>query len=306
MHSAKDLVAAMARDLGTLPTHLETIIRTAPLRYKVFFIEKKNGGLRQVAQPARELKEIQRWINRLLEPILPVHESATAYRRGSSIKENAQVHVQSNYMLKLDFKDFFPSIKRKDIESHLKSKCSDHLDSSAIRMISYLSTWAPLRQTPLRLCIGAPSSPLLSNTVMYDFDVALSQICADRAVKYTRYADDITLSSLKKHVLEEFVGIITNQLEELPYPRIALNAKKSVFASKAGRRIVAGVTITPTRSVSIGRDRKRLIRAMYHRYIKGLLSADETRKLFGLIAFAEHIEPGYAIRLARMSNRAAE
>ena len=46
MQSDVDLIRQIARDTGMLPGHLASLMRTAPLRYKVFFIEKKSGGLR--------------------------------------------------------------------------------------------------------------------------------------------------------------------------------------------------------------------------------------------------------------------
>ena len=44
MLSQSDLLHRMAADLAMLPAHLEKIIKTAPLRYKIFEIPKKAGG----------------------------------------------------------------------------------------------------------------------------------------------------------------------------------------------------------------------------------------------------------------------
>jgi RNA-directed DNA polymerase len=98
-------------------------------------------------------------------------------------------------LLKMDFRNFFPSILMTDIVRHLEIHCGQQYDSSAIKLIAYVCTWAPKRQGPLRLCIGAPSSPLLSNSVMFDFDKQLSSAAASDRVTYTRYADDLALSS---------------------------------------------------------------------------------------------------------------
>ena len=181
-------------DTGILPGHLREIIKTAPLRYKEFAIPKKNGGMREVAQPAREVKKIQRWLVQRLAPQLPVHEATTAYRANSSIKKNAEHHVENNFLLKIDFKDFFPSILKSDIARHLGVHCSDHYDASAIDVIAQCLCWAPRRSPPLRLCIGAPSSPLLSNSILYEFDLRVSEAAQKMGAKYTRYADDISIS----------------------------------------------------------------------------------------------------------------
>lgn len=299
MLSANDLLSQMSIDFGMLPSHLQSIVRTAPIRYKVFHIPKRSGGLREVAQPAREVKAIQRWFIKRLELMLPLHAAATAYHSGASIRNNALWHVESNYLLKMDFRNFFPSILMTDIIRHLEAHCSQHFDSSAIKLIAYVCTWAPKRQGPLRLCIGAPSSPLLSNSVMFDFDTRLSSVAASDGVTYTRYADDLALSSKTSGGINTYPSVVAKMIEALDYPKLELNEKKTVFASRAGRRVLTGVTLTADHRLSIGRVRKREIRSMYHRMILGKLSPDEQKELAGLVAFANDIEPGFAAWLSK-------
>lgn len=297
MLSGSDLLLRMASDLGMLPTQLAKIVRTAPLRYKIFEISKKSGGVREVAQPAREVKAIQRWIVREIGPRLPIHESASAYRHGSSIRKNAEAHVNSRYMLKLDFTNFFPSIVRSDLSAHLERYCSDFLDSSARDVIAHVCCWARYRTPPLRLCIGAPSSPLLSNSLMFEFDARLAAAAKKDEVVYTRYADDITLSSRNRGGIDCYIDIVKDLLAEISYPSLRLNEAKTVLASRAGKRVVTGLVITPDGRLSIGRDRKRLIRAIYHRSLNEELSEEEMQELDGLLAFADSIEPGFSNRL---------
>lgn len=299
MLSASDLIAQMSTDMGMLPDHLRTIIRTAPLRYKVFHIPKRTGELREVAQPAREVKAIQRWLVHRLVTQLPIHAAATAYKQGASIKINSARHIKSNYLLKMDFRNFFPSISMDDIARHLENHCSEIYDSSAMKLIAYVCTWAPSRQPPLRLCIGAPSSPLISNSIVYEFDSRLATCAEKDGVTYTRYADDITLSCKTPGVLHRYPSIITELTKTITYPHLTINTTKTVFASRAGRRVVTGVILTPDFHLSIGRERKRLIRAMYHRQTIGQLTPKEQQKLSGLIAFADEIEPGFADRLRK-------
>lgn len=299
MLKAKDLIDQMAADMAMQPAHLEKIVKSAPLRYKVFYIPKRSGGLREVAQPAREVKAIQRWLMKKIERHIPVHSAATAYQVGSSIKLNALPHLYSNYLLKMDFRNFFPSITAADIARHLEIHCSKEFDPSAIRIIAYVCSWLPKREGPFRLCIGAPSSPMLSNSIMHDFDVLLTEKTQAEGIAYTRYADDLALSSKENGVLEKYKEIVADIAAELDYPRLTLNTKKTVFASRAGRRVLTGVTLTPDHQLSIGRERKRLIRLMHHRDLRGLLCSEDQQKLRGLIAFAESIEPGFAKRLRK-------
>jgi len=287
----------MARDLGMLPSQLAALIRTAPLRYKTFTIKKRDGTDRHVAQPAREVKIIQRWLIDDLRRSLPIHPSVMAYEPRTSIKENAKRHVASNFLLKMDFTNFFPSISVADIELHLETHCLADYDLSERKLISRACTWLPDRSASLQLCIGAPSSPLISNSIMYDFDQIISERAKNEQVTYTRYADDLTFSCNEKGVLSSYSELVSKTLADLVYPRIAINKDKTVHASRACRRMVTGVTLTPDGNLSIGRERKREIRAMYHRSTKGQLNDEQLEILNGLLAFAESIEPGFSKRL---------
>lgn len=299
MLNQSDLLQRIAADLAILPAHLEKIIQTAPLRYKLFEIPKKSGGVRQVAQPAREVKAIQRWVIREIGPKLPIHKSATAYCIGSSILRNAELHASSRFMLKLDFTNFFPSILENDLRLHFERYLSKEFDSSAQNLLVHVCCWAPKRKTPLRLCIGAPSSPLLSNSVMFEFDSRLAAIAERDGVIYTRYADDITLSARDRGKIDHYSELVAEILAEWSHPKLSLNVGKTVRASRAGRRIVTGLVLTPDGNVSIGREKKRLIRAMYHRSLTQEFDADQSQVLAGLLAFADGIEPGFSQRLKK-------
>ena len=290
------LLDRMSSDLGLMKAHLNAIMRTSPLRYKSFEIDKKDGSKRAVAQPAKEVKAVQRWLLSNVLDVLPVHECTTAYRVGRSIKGNAAAHVGSNYMLKVDFEQFFPSIKKSDIKGHLARHLQGSLMPDAIEMVSHCLTWAPVRRGGLELCIGAPSSPLISNSILYDFDEAISTYCGVR-VAYTRYADDLTFSCNEKWVLDEVLEFVRVSLGRLEFPRIAINERKTVFASRKSRRVVTGIVLTPDHKLSVGRARKRLIRATYHWFLLGKLSDDEMEEMQGWIAFVESIEPGFKARL---------
>ncbi|WP_233864265.1 retron St85 family RNA-directed DNA polymerase [Paraburkholderia adhaesiva] len=294
-----DLLRKMAGDLGMLPRQLASIIKTAPLRYKVFAIPKRDGSPRVIAQPAREVKAIQRWLINELRPQLPVHEDVMAYEPGTSIKKNAERHLGSRFMLKMDFSNFFPSISAEALHMHLESYCGNTYTLVDRQLIVRACTWLPqrTRATALQLCIGAPSSPLLSNSVMYEFDCAVSEKAQSEGVVYTRYADDITLSTTERGILSEYADFVSDTLATLAYPRVTVNRRKTVHASRAGLRMVTGIVLTPDGGLSVGRDRKRLARSMFHRRTLGLLTADESAELDGLLAFIDSVEPGFSATL---------
>ncbi|MFV3378719.1 retron St85 family RNA-directed DNA polymerase, partial [Pseudomonas sp. NY11226] len=238
MKREPEIIHQMAESLGILPSHISLLIRTAHLRYKVFYIPKRSGKMREVAQPAREIKAIQRWLISHMKDLLPIHDAVTAYMPGTSIGKNATAHSGSEYLLKLDFSNFFPSITKQDVLNHLGHYCVDSLPPSSRELIAQACCWAPKREFPLRLCIGAPSSPILSNSVMYDFDCQLADAAESEGITYTRYADDITLSAKKSGILDRYIDVVSDLLGSIKYPRLRLNMDKVVKASRASKRMV--------------------------------------------------------------------
>jgi hypothetical protein len=109
------LLQELSVDLALPQSAVEAILRSAPTRYKIFQIPKRRGGIRLIAQPARELKDIQRLLLERYLNVLPIHPAATAYVIGKNILSNAELHKDAKVLLKLDFKDFFLNIRPEDL-----------------------------------------------------------------------------------------------------------------------------------------------------------------------------------------------
>lgn len=277
------------------------LVKSSPYRYKVYKIAKrKKGQKRTIAQPARELKTLQYWVMENVLRAFPVHPVATAYRKGRNIADNALPHAAHTYLCKLDFKNFFPSIKATDFSRFMSvHPLAAEWEEEDINYLSRILFWRKKRGGELLLSIGAPSSPILSNILLYDFDVAVAALCSDLGVTYTRYADDLTFSTDKPLVLREIekqIPIICRQIES---PKLTVKKSKTVHASKKGSRRVTGLVLTNDGLVSIGRERKREIRAGFHRYILGTLNLEEIRKLAGMISYIKSVEPKFLEQLAR-------
>ncbi|MGO6673542.1 retron St85 family RNA-directed DNA polymerase [Rhizobium leguminosarum] len=274
---------------------LTRIISSAPVRYKVYSIPKKSGGSRTIAQPSRELKFLQRNLAKLILEKCPVHPSATAYEPGSRIFSNAQSHAQNYVILKMDFESFFHSIKPTAWRNFAKSKLD--LSAADISLTEKIFFWGAGTNVPACLSIGAPTSPQLSNILMYDFDVEISRICKDMGVVYTRYADDITISGRSKEILQSVEKRIVQVVSKTKYPSLRFNQEKRGIYTKSQRRVVSGLKITPTGDVSLGRERKRFISSLVHKYSLNILDDEARYKLKGLLAFAADNEPAFLTRL---------
>jgi RNA-directed DNA polymerase len=285
------LISTLARETGISVKSVERIVKNAPKRYKIYTIPKRNGGERIIAQPAVEVKALQKTLMMRVLASLPVHDAAFAYVRGRSIRHNALRHAKSDVLLKLDFKNFFNSIRPVDLERVLRARGAVGIAPSDYETIYQICFWG--LQTPLPLClsVGAPSSPLISNIVMYEFDRSASEAASELGVNYTRYADDITVSSTGgRGPLLKFERRLQTIIRQSRLS-LALNDSKRGIYGRGERRMVTGLIITPDGAVSIGRERKRQIRAALHRVRAGEATDRLLMHCKGMLAFVISAEP---------------
>ena len=272
---------------------------SAPHRYKVYEIPKrKQGQVRVIAQPAREVKALQYWVIKNVLTRFDVHPAPTAYRKDVSIAENARPHVRGRYLLKMDFKDFFPSLKAKDFQIFLR-RGNAPFNEEESEVLCRILFWMPKESPELRLSIGAPSSPILSNILMFDFDRRISAVCATRRVTYTRYADDLSFSATRPEDLRAVERAVLNWCRRSKSPSLAVNESKTVRVSKRDARRVTGLVLTNDRKVSLGREEKRRIRAFMHHFVTGRLDETELLKLRGTLSYVKSVEPTYLRRLRK-------
>lgn len=238
--------------LGIEKEYLLKIIFDPNLFYRLFTIPKKRGGEREINSPATILLYIQRWIYNNILKTIPLHDNCVGFRTGYSIKNNAEKHLNKEYILKLDIKDFFPSIRIERVISVFR-----HIGYTP--KISYIL--AALCTLDNKLPQGAPTSPYLSNIIAKRLDNRLSKFCEKFGLNYTRYADDITVSgnNFPKKLIEYIENIIDDEGFEV-------NKKKKRFLYKNNQRIITGVSVNSDK-LSIPKIQKRKIRQTIH-YIK--------------------------------------
>lgn len=290
------LIERICNQTGLTQSQIDHYAETASKRYKTYPIAKRDGSNRLISQPSREIKAIQRWLIRVLLRKLPVHSTATAYAKGSSIRGNAERHVGSNFTLRVDFKDFFPSFSSEDVANFLgKMNVAMNLELTA-EDISFSSR---IFSRHGKLTIGAPSSPILTNTMMYEFDEKMSQWATERGVVYSRYADDMFLSSRHPENLADGMKAVAECSKEHEFGDLRINDRKTVFLSRRARRVITGLVITSDRKISIGRERKRHLKTLVYLQKLGKLDADKLSYLRGMLAFVADVEPTFRSALSQ-------
>lgn len=289
------LVEYLSSSTGLSDTDVMRIIARAPRSYKFYEIDKRTSGKRLISQPAREVKALQREIVKFLHE-LPIHESATAYIKGKSILDNASPHSKSGPIKKYDFKEFFHSIRARDWQAYCEEKAVFE-DPKDIEITARLMFHLTPGSSILRLAMGAPSSPWLSNVLLHDFDKRLSDELAKEHIIYTRYADDLTFSAPRTGHLNSVEGVLKAIIRDTKSPELTINPEKTVLATKKYRRVVTGLILANDGRVTIGRDRKRNIRSAVFNALNGSRTAEENRQLVGFLAFINSVEPEFVCKL---------
>lgn len=274
----------------------------APTSYKRYFISKKRGGKRAIFHPSKLTKSLQYAFIETILSELPVHHCAAAYVRGvkSPLLKNAKEHSVYPYSVRIDFTDFFPSITPNDLIVIIKKtvKYKNISDEDETFIANALFVTQP--RGHLGLAIGAPSSPIISNIVMFEVDEKLTKLSAAISSDsvYTRYADDIVFSTAQKGNCALFFSGCKDVINRITSPKLAINSKKTSFSSKGNRRVITGLYICPSGDVSIGRINKRYIRKLLFELKKELLPEEKKKYLSGYLSYILDVEPDFYNRLA--------
>ncbi len=185
--------------------------------YRHFKIPKKNGKKRCISEPLPALKEIQYFIlnNILLND--KCHDCSKAYRKNVSIRDNARFHRNQKIILKIDIKDYFPSLSESLVFDYFTSLGYSKALTTLLTKLCVLDHGLPQ---------GAPTSPYLSNLLTQKMDNMIFELCRKNTspLRYTRYADDITISGDfdVKEIIKKTLTIIYNNGLTPNYDKISV------------------------------------------------------------------------------------
>ena len=222
---------------------LYTVSNQIETHYHPVVISKKSGGRRKLLVPDALLRTIQRnLLHHVLEEF-QISEFACAYKKGTSIVDNARPHVGAKLVLKLDIQDFFDQITW--ILVYQNAFPGTHFPPAIRKM---LTEFCCVRD---RLPQGAPTSPTVSNLVMRPFDVHMGEWCREREIRYTRYCDDLTFSGA--FAPEEVIRKVRGFLQVYGFE---LNRKKTRVLGRGNAQSVTGIVVNEKAQVSRAYRRK--------------------------------------------------
>lgn len=225
-------------------------------RYTHFEIPKKSGGKRQITAPTRTLKSLLTYVNMLLQAIYEPAPCVMGFTQGRSITDNAQKHIGKHYVFNIDLKDFFPSVAQARVWKKLQlppfNFCNDEKNGRKRRILADViagSCCMKVDEHTYVLPQSAPTSPVLTNIICDRLDRRLTGLANRFDVTYSRYADDITFSSM--HNVYQKDGEFVQELHRIVEGQgFTINPTKTRLCRVNQRQEVTGLTVNVKANVT--------------------------------------------------------
>ena len=288
--------------------------RNSKLRhYRYRVLDKGDGAIRVIEAPKPRLKWIQQRILAGILDRIPPHPAAHGFVKGRSVKTFAAPHVSQRVVLRMDLRDFFPSISGVRIQTLFRAlgypeKVADLLGGIATNAVPRDVCRAPMYARP-HLPQGAPTSPALANICFYRADCRLAGLAESAGARYTRYADDLAFSGGEDfdRRVERFSAHVAAILHEEGF---AVHHRKTRIMRQGVRQHLAGV---------VANRRLNIWRADYDR-LKAILTncvrhgptgqnrdghTDFRAHLEGRVSYVESINPEKGRKLREILRRIA-
>jgi RNA-directed DNA polymerase len=249
------------------------------VHYRPFVIPKKSGGVRHIWAPMPRLKATQRWILDNVAERLPRHGAAHGFTVGRSIITNARAHVDSQVVVGLDLKDFFPTLTLPRVKGIFRSAGYLEGISTLLALLCTESPRMPLRHNdatvyvatgPRCLPQGSPASPALTNAACLRLDRRLAGLAAKCGWRYTRYADDMTFSypnsGQGRPRVDRLLGVVNTIVAEEGF---TVHPDKTTVMGPGTRQEVTGLIVNGSGEPRVPREFRRMLKAAVNNIQQG-------------------------------------
>jgi hypothetical protein len=235
-------------DLAVLAT-----VETQPGRYQRMRIPKKgrknHEGFRTVHKPVSDaLVQFQKNLARDIADTVSFPDYVQGFVASRSAVTNAALHLAARSVLHLDITAFFDTITLERVEAaFVVLGCRNDIANLLARVCTLDG----------RLPQGTSTSPVLANLVCAAMDVELQVLAQSRRCRYSRYADDITVSGTTLPQTEAVSRVIERQ-------GFHVNARKVRIQHKGHSQFVTGLSVSREDGVRAPRVMKRRLRLELH------------------------------------------
>jgi len=261
---------------------------------------------RTIYRTSKKFKKYLRFIDKVILRHLDKNEQVVhSYLKEKSVLTAVKAHASSKCFFLTDIKDFFTSVKTQNV---LYLLTRDKLRIPITDFERYIETIANFTTFSGSIPVGFPTSPSLSNSFLLEFDAALEKYCCEHGFIYTRYSDDIIISSKSFEGFDKLENVVQTMLHNSASKDLFLNTKKTRVTQIGNKVKILGLVITLDGSVTIDSKYKKTLESLLHFYIndkdkyKDLLEKTlhgKEHSLFGLLHYVKSIDQAYLEKLQR-------
>ena len=277
--------------------------------YLRFEIPKRSGGMRLISSPKKQMRQAQLAIREEILKKMAPSKQAMAFRPNTSIVDNAKAHAGAKILVRVDLKDFFPSISFNRVRGFFKSCGYSPGIATVLALLTtdaqrvYVKTETGVKAVARGkrgLPQGACTSPDLANLIAKKLDARLQGLVEYKGDwRYTRYADDLVFSTLNKD--SDAFGIVKAVEKIAKAEGFEVNHKKTSIKRPSGRMSVTGLVINEE-GVRLSKSDLKRIRAFLHKC--DTLGREEVSREIGKSANA--VAKGYISYLHMVSPEIAQ
>ncbi len=258
-------------------------------------------------QPEAFVKSVQRalLIQYFYQNLQKWSETAIAYRPEpkASILDHVKRHAQYEHSLRLDIREFFPSLT---MELAGKHGLYEDIADSAIKRVLEKYTFARYRTGGMALAIGSPVSPSVANLILSDYDRKLQaeiETLLGMEYYFTRYADDIVVSSNDVEMLHRIKTRAIELLQSQYEGKLQFNSLKTRVSRVGNKRIILGLVISDDRKVGIGRVAYRNVTSRISKCLRNRGNrtpeiVKEVNSIKGLLSYIQGVDKTAYNRIA--------
>ena len=225
-------------------------------KYRKLIINKATGKPRAIHRPTKKLKIIQRIALEKLqsEKKFQPRGHAHGFTPSKSIITNAACHIKSKRIIKMDLKDFFPSIHFGRVRGMFMSYPFEFGEKAA----TIMAQLACLDDKTGELPQGGPLSPYIANMMCRRLDKRLAEVARSHRCHFTRYADDITFSTNDKSQ-NNIDSLIKETSLVIESEGFVVNKDKTKVLTPEERQVVTGIIVND--GINVNRRFVRDLRA---------------------------------------------
>lgn len=285
---------------------------------------------RVICVPCEPLLRTQRWLARHVLNLQRMHQASCAYAPHSDICEAARIHAGARWLIKTDIRRFFESISEVSVFrvfreigyqplvafelARLTTRLGRRNGLHSLRWYGRSDRYGVIQayQEPRlgHLPQGAPTSPMLANLVARALDDRVAAIATTYSLRYTRYADDICLSSMDSTFGRARAREVVAQTFRAMAPLgFSPNIAKTHIVPPGARKIVLGLLVDSERPRLTAKMRDTIRQHVYyltherigpalHASRRGFASTIGLRNhVYGLVSYAQAVDPAYAEKI---------